>query len=188
MDQFEITMESAIWTNLARLADKRAVEQTSEGYRLSKQGILLGNEVFASFLSLRQPILQMLVNYTYYCIFIHESTSETAESRRALAWLLCIFIAIGGWRKREYINYSVSKKSFDGDIEKLYEIIQGYAEQGIMLPRSREMLQEQIDTFVVAELDGLLIGCGSLTRLGPDLVEIRSLGMTPWLQRTRNRR
>ena len=47
-----------------------------------------------------------------------------------------------------------------------------------MLPRSKEMLEEQIDTFVVAELDGLLIGCGSLTQLGPDLVEIRSLGMT----------
>ena len=59
---------------------------------------------------------------------------------------------------------SVRKASVD-DIEKLYEIIQGYAKQGIMLPRSREMLQDQIDTFVVAELDGLLIGCGSLTQV-----------------------
>jgi amino-acid N-acetyltransferase len=65
------------------------------------------------------------------------------------------------------------------DIDKLFHIIQGYAQQGIMLPRSRETLQEQVDTFVVAELDNELIGCGSLTRLGQELVEIRSLGITP---------
>lgn len=72
---------------------------------------------------------------------------------------------------------TVRKASIE-DIEKLYDIIQGYAKQGIMLPRTRQMLEEQIETFVVAEFDGKLIGCGSLTRLGPDLVEIRSLGIT----------
>ncbi|KRE90555.1 acetyltransferase [Paenibacillus sp. Soil766] len=88
------------------------------------------------------------------------------------------FCANGGWGSvNTSTTVSVRKASVD-DIDKLFEIIQGYAKQGIMLPRSREMLQDQIDTFVVAEFDGLLIGCGSLTRLGPDLVEIRSLGMT----------
>lgn len=47
-----------------------------------------------------------------------------------------------------------------------------------MLPRARETLQEQMDSFVIAEIDGELVGCGALTRLGPDLVEIRSLGVT----------
>ncbi|NOU68059.1 N-acetyltransferase [Paenibacillus sp. LMG 31461] len=89
------------------------------------------------------------------------------------------FCVNGGWGSvNTSTTVSVRKASVD-DIDKLFEIIQGYAKQGIMLPRSREMLQDQIDTFVVAEFDGLLIGCGSLTRLGPDLVEIRSLGMTP---------
>ncbi|MFD0692850.1 N-acetyltransferase [Paenibacillus sp. GCM10027628] len=78
------------------------------------------------------------------------------------------------------VNSTVTvRKASMEDIEKLYDIIQGYAKQGIMLPRTREMLQEQIETFIVAEHDHVLIGCGSLTRLGPDLVEIRSLGMTP---------
>ncbi|TDF96761.1 N-acetyltransferase [Paenibacillus piri] len=70
------------------------------------------------------------------------------------------------------------RKATEHDIETLYEIIQGYAEQGIMLPRSRETLAEQIDTFVVAVIEDRLVGCGSLTRLGQDLVEIRSLGVT----------
>ncbi|WP_367649566.1 N-acetyltransferase [Paenibacillus sp. NEAU-GSW1] len=64
------------------------------------------------------------------------------------------------------------------DVDILFELIKGYAEKGIMLPRSREVLLRQIDTFVVAEVGDAVVGCGSLTRLGPELVEIRSLGMT----------
>ncbi|TVY09111.1 N-acetyltransferase [Paenibacillus cremeus] len=70
------------------------------------------------------------------------------------------------------------RKATEQDVDTLYEIIQGYAEQGIMLPRSKEVLANQIDTFVVAEIEEQLVGCGSLTRLGQDLVEIRSLGVT----------
>ncbi|UUZ85478.1 N-acetyltransferase [Paenibacillus sp. P26] len=70
------------------------------------------------------------------------------------------------------------RKATEQDVDTLYEIIQGYAEKGIMLPRSKETLQHQIDTFVVAELEDRLVGCGALTRLGQDLVEIRSLGVT----------
>lgn len=64
------------------------------------------------------------------------------------------------------------------DVNSLYELIMSYAEKGIMLPRSKEALLRQIDTFVIAEVDGKFVGCGALTRLGDDLVEIRSLGMT----------
>ena len=64
------------------------------------------------------------------------------------------------------------------DVESLYTLITGYAEKGIMLPRSREALLRSIDTFVVAEIDGQFVGCGALSKLGEDLVEIRSLGMS----------
>ncbi len=63
------------------------------------------------------------------------------------------------------------------DVPAIYTLIQSYAHKGIMLPRTEEALLEIIDTFVVAELDGKLIGCGSLCQLGEDLVEIRSLGL-----------
>jgi amino-acid N-acetyltransferase len=62
-------------------------------------------------------------------------------------------------------------------VDAIYEIISGYAEDGIMLPRSKPALTRAIHQFVVAELDGKVIGCGSLFRLGPDLIEIRSLGI-----------
>jgi amino-acid N-acetyltransferase len=69
------------------------------------------------------------------------------------------------------------RKATEQDVDSLYDIIQGYAEKGIMLPRSKEALLRHIDTFVIAESEGRFIGCGSLFRLGKDLVEIRSLGV-----------
>lgn len=63
------------------------------------------------------------------------------------------------------------------DVPALHALIQGYADKGIMLPRSPEMLHETLDTFIVAEENGRLIGCGSLCQLGEELVEIRSLGV-----------
>ncbi|XID95401.1 N-acetyltransferase [Paenibacillaceae bacterium WGS1546] len=71
----------------------------------------------------------------------------------------------------------VCRNALPEDIEALYELIQGYAAKGIMLPRSREALNRNIGTFIVAEDGERLIGCGSLCRLGSDLVEIRSLGI-----------
>jgi amino-acid N-acetyltransferase len=74
------------------------------------------------------------------------------------------------------------RQAAEPDIDALAEIIAGYARQGIMLPRTKAMLRVAIDSFVVAELEGQLIGCGSLCQLGPELVEIRSLGISERFQ------
>lgn len=63
------------------------------------------------------------------------------------------------------------------DVEPLYLMIEEYAQRGIMLPRSRQALARQIDQFVIAEIGGRFVGCGSLFRLGNDLVEVRSIGL-----------
>lgn len=69
------------------------------------------------------------------------------------------------------------RKATMSDVDALYDMIQSYAEKGIMLPRSKEALGRNIDSFVIAEFDGRFVGCGSLFKLGKDLVEIRSLGV-----------
>jgi amino-acid N-acetyltransferase len=74
---------------------------------------------------------------------------------------------------------AICRKATADDVDFLYDLIQGYATSGIMLPRTKETLLQQMDTFVVAEIGGLVVGCGALTRLGADLVEIRSLGLNP---------
>lgn len=72
---------------------------------------------------------------------------------------------------------AVCRKANLADVEPLYNMIEGYARRGIMLPRSRAVLERQIEDFVVAEVDGEVAGCGSLCKLGEELVEIRSLGI-----------
>lgn len=72
---------------------------------------------------------------------------------------------------------AVCRQATVEDVEPLYIMIENYSRQGIMLPRSRAVLERQIHDFVVAEIDGIVVGCGSLCKLGEELVEIRSLGI-----------
>lgn len=72
---------------------------------------------------------------------------------------------------------AVSRRATLEDVEQLYLLIDDYARKGIMLPRSRKVLERLINDFVVTELDGAVVGCGSLCKLGDELVEIRSLGI-----------
>jgi amino-acid N-acetyltransferase len=71
------------------------------------------------------------------------------------------------------------RKAVVQDLDFLFELIEKYSVDGIMLPRSKEVLLEQLPYFAVAEKDSVLIGCGSLCALSPKLVEIRSLGLSP---------
>lgn len=72
----------------------------------------------------------------------------------------------------------VCRRAAVEDLDVLVELIRGYAEKGIMLPRSRKVLEGQLQWFVVAEVDNQVVGCGSLTQLGQELVEVRSLGIS----------
>ncbi|GIP51662.1 N-acetyltransferase [Paenibacillus vini] len=72
---------------------------------------------------------------------------------------------------------TVCRQATIEDVEPIYIMIENYSRQGIMLPRSRAVLERQIHDFVVAEIDGIVVGCGSLCKLGEELVEIRSLGI-----------
>jgi amino-acid N-acetyltransferase len=64
------------------------------------------------------------------------------------------------------------------DVEEMMLLINSNAEQGLMLPRSRNMLYENIREFLVAEVDAQIVGVGSLHILWSDLAEIRSLAIS----------
>jgi amino-acid N-acetyltransferase len=70
------------------------------------------------------------------------------------------------------------RKATEQDVDQLYDLIDMYAQQGIMLSRSKASLLQQIASFMIAEHNGKLVGCGALIQLGPELVEIRSLGIS----------
>lgn len=65
------------------------------------------------------------------------------------------------------------------DIPAMLELINGYASQQIMLPRTEFEMAENVRDFVVAFADGKLIGCGALHFYSPASAEVRSLAVNP---------
>ena len=64
-------------------------------------------------------------------------------------------------------------------MEQVHAIIQPYAVEGTLLPRSVAELSENVRDFIVAEEDGRILGCGALHLYGMHLAEIRSIAVLP---------
>jgi amino-acid N-acetyltransferase len=65
------------------------------------------------------------------------------------------------------------------DVPAIHAIIQPYADEGTLLPRTLAELAENVRDFVVAEEDGaLIVGCGALHLYGTHLAEIRSIAVS----------
>ena len=65
------------------------------------------------------------------------------------------------------------------DVEIIHALITHYAEEGLMLARSRAKLYESIREFSVAVEDGKVVGAGSLHIIWEDLAEVRALAVAP---------
>jgi argininosuccinate lyase/amino-acid N-acetyltransferase len=61
------------------------------------------------------------------------------------------------------------------DVDKIAEIVAYWAEKGEILPRSRDNIIHDIQNFVVAEIDGQVVGSASLYIYQKGLAEIRSV-------------
>ena len=64
------------------------------------------------------------------------------------------------------------------DAQAITDLINYYADQGLMLPKSLLEVYEHLREFVVVEDEaGTIIGCGALRLMWHDLAEIRSLAI-----------
>jgi amino-acid N-acetyltransferase len=68
------------------------------------------------------------------------------------------------------------------DIPQLLALINAYASQGIMLPRTEFEMAENIRDFHVAFEDGRLVACGALHFYTSTSGEVRSLAVEPGLK------
>ncbi len=68
------------------------------------------------------------------------------------------------------------------DASAVLRLINDYAAQGLMLPRTESELAENIRDFLVACCAERIIGCGALHFYGPASAEIRSLAVHPDFQ------
>ena len=61
------------------------------------------------------------------------------------------------------------------DIDSIAALVDYWAERGEILPRSRDNIIHDVQNFVVAEVDGAVVGCASLYIYQTGLAEIRSV-------------
>ena len=65
------------------------------------------------------------------------------------------------------------------DAPEICAIVNYHAERGRMLHRSLEIVYEKLRTFLVAELDGRVVGCTAVEIAWADLAEVKSLAVCP---------
>ncbi len=63
------------------------------------------------------------------------------------------------------------------DVRQLQQLVNGFADRGVMLPRSLNDIYETLRDFVVASIDDEIVGCGALHVCWEGLAEIRSLAV-----------
>jgi amino-acid N-acetyltransferase len=76
-----------------------------------------------------------------------------------------------------------ARRARSSDARAIFELIAGYAEQGLLLPRAEDEVQRNISHFLVHEEKKRVVSCVALERYGADLAEIRSLAVDPELRR-----
>lgn len=73
----------------------------------------------------------------------------------------------------------IFRKAKFSDVEDIIKLINDYAEQGLMLARSRNTLYEGLREFILAEEDGQVVGVAALHLVWNELAEIRALAVHP---------
>jgi amino-acid N-acetyltransferase len=71
------------------------------------------------------------------------------------------------------------RQAEDSDVAAIVAIVAENARQGHLLPRTPENIRASLPTWLVAEVDGRVVGIGSLLVMSPVLAEVRSLAVLP---------
>jgi len=66
-----------------------------------------------------------------------------------------------------------------GDVTSVRRLVSHYTGDGRLLAKAPVTLYEDVQEFVVAEADGVVIGCGALHVMWEDLGEVRTLAVDP---------
>lgn len=68
------------------------------------------------------------------------------------------------------------------DVDAIFELLELYTASGIVLKRSKEDISGYLANFIVAVVNGSVCGCCAARDFGHDLLEVRSLVVSPVCQ------
>ncbi|CUH96866.1 hypothetical protein P22_2978 [Propionispora sp. 2/2-37] len=73
----------------------------------------------------------------------------------------------------------IYRKANFKDVEPIHKLVNDYAEKGVMLSRSRNVLYETLRDMILAEEEGEIVGVGALHLVWDELAEIRAMAIAP---------
>ena len=73
----------------------------------------------------------------------------------------------------------IIRRARTGDVRAIHRIVSGYVDRGVLLGKQLVTLYEDVQDFLVAELDGQVVGCGALHVMWEDLAEVRTVAVDP---------
>ena len=73
-----------------------------------------------------------------------------------------LFTHVGSGTQVAEQSYETLRAASQDDVAGIIELIRPLEDQGVLVRRSRDVLERECERFVVAELDGLIIGCAAL--------------------------
>jgi amino-acid N-acetyltransferase len=76
------------------------------------------------------------------------------------------------------VNDVIYRRGRESDVNPIAALINGYAAERIMLPKTAEAISLAIDDFIVAtDRHGRLLGCAALREYAPSLAEVASVAV-----------
>ena len=73
----------------------------------------------------------------------------------------------------------IIRPATERDVQAIADVVAANARHGQLLPRSAENIRASLRNWLLAEVDGRVVGIGSLLDMSPTLVEVRSLAVLP---------
>ena len=74
---------------------------------------------------------------------------------------------------------TVIRRARTADVRAIRRLVAVYAGERILLAKEAVQLYEDVQDFVVAERDGIVVGCGAIHPLWEDLAEVRTVAVDP---------
>ncbi len=80
---------------------------------------------------------------------------------------------------KQILSEVIVRKAIPTDLTELSDFIKPFVAEGDLLPRTFDELEDFLDTFFIAQVDGRIVGCAALEIYNKKLCEIRSLAVDP---------
>ena len=113
-------------------------------------------------------------------LHLYEIKCLTDDDVRRMSYALVTLNRI--FLKRAKQNYLIRQATLE-DVDALMDMVAFWASQGQNLPRPRADIVRSIQSFAVCVKDDQVVGCACLFVYDSGLAEIRSLGVSPVIQR-----